>query len=198
MKKIIAISSLLCLATTICLAQQKKLQVAFNTNLVDANIATELSLSKNSTLYAAIGFGIGSVNAIYGHKYEDKSRHNIRATDVMMPEIFFAPYLNLQYRNYFLRASDTKNGDYTGNNTGMYLGARVKMFQPPVIVLRDDAKAIKENYSFGLTFGYQKALGIKRRLLVNANTGISTHANYNLSFFAFKPLLHTSVGYIIK
>ncbi|MGF1924833.1 MAG: hypothetical protein ACQUHE_11700 [Bacteroidia bacterium] len=165
---------------------------------MDANIATELSLTKSSTLYAAIGFGIGSVNAINGHKYEDKSRHNIRATDVVMPEIFFAPYVNLQYRNYFLRASDIRKGIYTDNNSGMYFGSRLKMYQPPVIVLRDDVKAIKDNYSFGLTFGYQKALGIKRRLLVNANTGISTHANYNLSFFAWKPLLHTSVGYIIK
>ena len=51
MKKIIAISSLLCLATTICLAQQKKLQVAFNTNLVDANIATELGLSKKQQMW---------------------------------------------------------------------------------------------------------------------------------------------------
>jgi hypothetical protein len=198
MKTIITLSFLFCLATTICLAQQKKLQIAFNTNLVDANIATELSLSKNSTLYAAIGFGIGSVNAINGNKYEDKSRHDIRNTDVAMPELFFAPYLNLQYRNYFLRASDIKKGIYTGNNSGMYFGSRLKMYQPPVIVLREDAKAIKENYSFGLTLGYQKALGLKRRLLLNANTGISTHANYTLSFFAFKPLFHTSVGYIIK
>ena len=80
----------------------------------------------------------------------------------------------------------------------MYFGSRLKMYQPPVIVLRDDAKAIKETYSFGLTLGYQKALGVKRRLLLNANTGISTHANYTLSFFAFKPLFHTSVGYILK
>ena len=198
MKKIITITSLLCLITTISLAQQKKLQVAFNTNLLDANIATEFSLSKNSTLYAAIGFGIGSVNAINGNKYEDKSRHHIRNTDVMMPEIFFAPYLNLQYRNYFLRAHDIKKSDYTGNNSGMYLGSRLKMYKPPVITLREDAKSIKENYSFGLILGYQKALGIKRRLLINANSGIGTHANYNLSFFAFKPLLHISVGYIIK
>ena len=198
MKKLIVISSLLCLATTIALAQQKKLQVIFNTNLVDANIATELSLSKNSTLYAAVGFGIGSVNAINGNKYEDKSRHDIRSTDVMMPEIFFAPYLHIQYRNYFLRARDIRKGYYTGNNSGMYLGSRLKMFKPPVIVLRDDAKSIKENYSFGLILGYQRALGNKRRLLINVNSGLSTHANYNLSFFAFKPLLHTSIGYVIK
>lgn len=81
----------MCLATTIPLAQQKNLQVAFNINLVDANFATELSLSKNSTLYAAIGFGIGSVSSINANKYEDKSRHHLRSTDVVMPEIFFAP-----------------------------------------------------------------------------------------------------------
>ena len=113
------------------MAQQKKLQIVFNTNLVDANIATELSLSKNSTLYAAVGFGIGSVNAINGNKYEDKSRHDIRSTDVMMPEIFFAPYLHIQYRNYFLRASDIRKGYYNGNNSGMYFGSRLKMFKPP-------------------------------------------------------------------
>jgi len=197
MKKIIAITSLLCLVTTISLAQQKKLQVAFNTNFLDANIATELSVSKSSTLYAAIGFGIGSVNSINSHKYEDKSRHQLRNTDVGMPEIFFSPYLNLQYRNYFLRAHDNKKGAYTGNNSGMYLGSRLKLYKPPVVVLRDDTKSIKENYSFGLTLGYQKALGIERRLIINVNTGISMHANYNLSFFAFKPLLHTSVGYMI-
>lgn len=198
MNKILAIISLLCLATTIALAQQKKLQVVFNTNLLDANIATELSLSKNSTLHTVIGFGIGSVNSINSHKYEDKSRHDIRNTDVGMPEIFFAPYLNIQYRNYFSRASDIKKGDYTGNNSGLYLGSRLKMYLPPVMVLREDAKSIKENYSFAIILGYQKAVGNKRRLLINVNSGLSTHANYNLSFFAFKPLLHTSVGYIIK
>lgn len=198
MNKILAITSILCLVTTISLAQQKKLQVVFNTNLVDANIATELSLSKSSTLYAAIGFGIGSVSSIYSNKYEDKSRHHLQNTDVVMPEIFFAPYLNIQYRNYFSRASNSKKGDYTGNNSGMYFGSRLKLYKSPVIVLRDDAKSIKENYSFGLIFGYQRALGIKKRLLINVNSGFSTHANYNLSFFAFKPLLHTSVGYLIK
>jgi hypothetical protein len=198
MKKIITISSLLFLVTTISFAQQKKLQVAFNINLLDANIATELCLSKNSTLYAAIGFGIGSVSSINKDMYEDKSRHGFRSTDVVMPEIFFAPYLNVQYRNYFSRAHNIKKGDYTDHNSGIYLGSRLKMYKPPVIVLRDDAKSIKENYSLGLILGYQKALGMKRRFLINANTGFSTHANYNLSFFAFKPLLHTSVGYIIK
>ncbi len=198
MNKIIAIASLLCLVTTISLAQQKKLQVVFNTNLVDANIATELSLSKNSTLYAAIGFGVGSVSSVNRNKYEDKSRHHWRSTDVVMPETFFASYLNIQYRNYFLRAQDIKKGDYTGNNSGMYLGSRLKIFNSPVVELRDDAKSIKESYTFGLILGYQKALGVKRRLLFNANTGFSTHANYNLSFFAFKPLFHTSVGYVIK
>ncbi len=198
MNKIIAIITLLCLATTISLAQQKKLQLVFNTNLVDANIATELSLSKNSTLYVAMGFGIGSVSSINSNKYEDKSRHHLRNTDVVMPEIFFTPYLNIQYRNYFSRTRDIKKGGYTGNNSGMYLGSRLKFYKSPVIVLRDDAKSIKENYSFGLILGYQKALGIKKRLLINANTGLSTHANYDLSFFAFKPLFHTSVGYVIK
>ncbi len=198
MNKILAITSLLCLITTISLAQQKKLQVVFNTNLLDANIATELSLSKNSTLYSAIGFGIGSVSSINSNKYEDKRRHGFRNTDVVIPEIFFTPYLHLQYRNYFLRARDSKKGNYTGNNSGTYLGSRLKIYAPPVIVLRDDTKSIKENYSLGLIIGRQKAFGTKRRFLLNTNIGMSTHANYNLSFFALKPLLHTSLGYIIK
>jgi hypothetical protein len=135
MKKITAICSLFCLVTTISLAQQKKLQLSFNINLIDANAAAEFTLSGNSTLYTAIGFGVGSVNSLNLNKYFDKSEHNKRGTDVVHPEIFLAPYFNIQYRNYFLRASNNRNGSYTGNNSGMYAGARLKMYAEPVIAM---------------------------------------------------------------
>ncbi len=182
----------------ISLAQQKKLQLSFNINPIDAHTAAEFSLSGNSILYTANGFGYGSVNSLSLDKYYVKSAQNGRSTDVVMPEIFFAPYLNIQYRNYFLKARDNNKGYYTGNNSGMYTGARLKMYTAPVIGMNVDVEAIRQNYMLGLMIGYQKALGVKRRFVFNTNTGISTHANYNLSFFGLKPMLYGSVGYIIK
>ncbi|KQC00840.1 hypothetical protein AQF98_09175 [Pedobacter sp. Hv1] len=180
------------------LAQQKKVQLSFNTNLIDAYAAAEINLSANSTLYTAIGFGAGSVSSIDLHKYFDKSKHNQRGTDVVLPDIFFAPYFNIQYRNYFARKSDERRGAYTGHNSGLYVGARLKMYTAPAFVLKEEVKPMKENYTLGAIFGYQKAVGAKRKLLFNINGGVSTHANYNLSFFAWKPMLHTSIGYILS
>lgn len=198
MNKIITLSSLLFLLSIGALAQQKKVQLSFNTNLIDAFAAAEINLSANSTLYTAIGFGAGSVSSIDLNKYFDKGKHNQRGTDVVMPDIFFAPYLNIQYRNYFARKSDERRGAYTGHNSGLYIGARLKMYAAPAFVLKEEVKPMKENYTLGAIFGYQKAMGSKRRLLFNINGGVSTHTNYNLSFFAWKPMLHTSIGYIIS
>ncbi|WP_316788279.1 hypothetical protein [Pedobacter frigoris] len=198
MKKIIALAFLLFLLTNTSSAQQKKLQLSFNTNVLDAHVATEFSLSGNSTFYTAIGFGYGSVSSLNLNKYYDKSAQEGRNSDVLKPEIYFSPYLNIQYRNYFLRARDNRKGDYTGNNSGMYAGARFKFYTAPVISMNEDVESIRQNYMFGLIIGYQKAVGAQRRLVLNANTGISTHANYNLSFFGFKPMLFGSVGYVIK
>ncbi|MES2652226.1 MAG: hypothetical protein V4663_10825 [Bacteroidota bacterium] len=198
MKKTIAITSLLCLITTISLAQRKKLQLSFNTNVLDAHVAAEFSLSENSTFYTAIGFGYESVGSLNLNKYYDKSAQGGRNSDVLRPEIFFAPYLNMQYRNYFLKTRDNRKGYYIGNNSGMYAGARLKLYTAPVISMNGGVEAIKQNYMLGLMIGYQKALGVQRRFIINANTGVSTHANYNLSFFRSKPMLHGSVGYVIK
>jgi hypothetical protein len=198
MKIITAFVSLWCLATTISFAQQKDVQLSININPVDAHAAAEFSLSPNGTLYAGIGFGYGSVSTISLNKYFGQSEHHKRNSDVVMPEIFFSPYVNIQYRNYFLRARDIRKGYYAANNSGMYIGARLKMYTAPVIVVKEDARPIKENYMFGLMIGYQKALGAKKRFIYNVNTGLSTHANYNLSFFGLQPVLYTSIGYVIK
>jgi len=192
------ISLLFCLITNISLAQRKKLQLSFNMNPIDALAAAEFSLSENSTLYTAIGFGYGSVGSLYLNNYYDKSMQKGRNSDVVLPEIYFAPYLNIQYRNYFLKAKHNRKGYYTGNNSGIYAGARLKMYTAPVITMNGDVEAVKQNYMFGLMIGYQKAVGVQKRFILNANTGVSTHANYNLSFFGYKPLLNGSVGYIIK
>jgi len=197
MKKMIAIFSLLCLITTISLAQRKNLQLSFNLNPIDSYVAGEFNLSNNSTLYTAIGFGYGSINSIYLNNYYDKSRHHTRNSDVAIPQIFFAPYINIQYRNYYLNDKDIKKGKYTGNNSGMYAGARFKTYTSPAIPT-NDVRSIKQNYMLGLMIGSQRAFGAKRRFLFNINSGISTHANYNLTFFVFKPMLHSSIGYVIK
>lgn len=198
MKKIIATLLLLFSSTNLLFAQQKKIQLSVGLNPLDAYTAAEFKLSENSTLYTAIGFGYGSVNAVNLYYYYHKSLQNRRNSDVSLPDIFFAPYLNIQYRNYFMKAKDNSKGYYTGNNSGMYIGARLKMFTAPVISLNEDVKGIKENYMLGLFMGNQKALGNKRRLVLNVNGGFSTHANYNLSFAVLKPMLHGSIGYIIK
>jgi len=198
MKKMIAIFSLLCSITTITLAQQKNLQLSFNLNPLDSYVVGEFGLSKNSTLYTAIGFGYGSVSSIHLNLYYDKSMHNKRNSDVVLPEIFFAPYLNIQYRNYFLKTSNTEQGRYTGNNSGMYIGARLKMYTSPVTAIKEDGMSIKQNYMFGFMFGHQKAFGSRKRFVYNSNMGVSRHANYNLSFSAVKFLAHASIGYVIK
>lgn len=198
MKKIIATLLLLFALTNLLFAQQKTIQLSLGLNPLDAYAAAEFKLSDYSTLYTTIGFGYGSVNAVNLYNYYHKNFQNRRNSDVSLPEIFFAPYLNIQYRNYYMRAKDNSKGDYTGNNSGMYIGARLKMFTAPVISLNDDVKGIKENYSLGLFIGNQKALGNKRRLVLNLNGGVSTHANYNLSFAVLKPMLHGSIAYIIK
>lgn len=197
MKKIY-LPLLCCLLSHMSMAQEKKLQLSVQANPVDATAAAEFGLSKSSTLYLGIGFGIGTINAIHLDQYFDKSENHDMNSDVVLPELFFAPYLNLQYRNYFLRARDQRKGYYSGNNSGMYLGARFKAYTAPVFGMNEQVARIRENYMFGLMVGYQKALGAQRRLLINMNTGLSTHANHDLSFFGFKPMLYASVGYIIK
>ena len=198
MKKIIAIFSLFCLVTASTSAQQKTLQLSFNFNPVDAYLTGEISLSKSSTLYTALGFGYGSISSIHLNRYYDKSMHNVRNSDVVLPEIFFAPYLNVQYRNYFLKNKNSKQGSYTGNNSGVYAGTRLKMYTAPLYALKEDGMRIKENYMLGLMIGNQKAFGARKRFVSNFNMGVSTHTNYNLSYSAVKFLMHGSIGYIIK
>jgi len=198
LKNIIATSILLVVSINILFAQQKTTQFSVGLNPLDAYTAAEFKLSENSTLYTAIGFGYGSVSSLNLYNYYHKCLQNRRNPDFVLPEIFFTPYLNIQYRNYFMKEKDNSKGYYTGNNSGMYIGARLKMFTAPVISLNEDVKGIKENYMLGLFMGNQKALGSKRRLFLNVNGGFSTHANYNLSFAVLKPMLHGSIGYIIK
>lgn len=198
MKKIIAISLCLCLFWTLSWAQRKNLQLSFNINPLDAVLAAEFGLSEKSTLYTGIGFGYGTVSAPDLNFYYDKSRRNGRNSDIGLPKIFFAPYLNVQYRNYFSKIKNKKEGYYTDNNSGMYFAARFKLFTSPLIPSKGDTKPIKENYMLGLMMGYQKVFGVKKRFMFNSNGGFSAHANYNLSFYVYKPMLYSSIGYIIK
>jgi hypothetical protein len=198
MNKIIVISSLFCLLANVALAQTKKLQLSFHINPIDASLAGEFSLSENSTLHTAVGFGYGSVNSVSLGNYYDKSMHNRRNSDVALPQIFFAPYVNIQYRNYFSKIKDMEKGKSTDNNSGAYAGVRLKVYGSPEIPTNEQARSIRRNYMLGLIIGNQKAFGFEKRFLFITNAGIGTHANYNLSFFAFKPLLHVSIGYVIK
>ena len=198
MKKLIALCSLFCLAATISVAQRKLLQSSFNISPLDAHAAAEFSLSENSTLYTAIGFGYGSVNGLHLNKYYDQGLQYGENSDIAVPQIFLAPYLNIQYRNYVFRRRENREGYYTGSNSGLYTGARLKMQTAPVLFMHEEERLIKQSYMLGVMFGWQKAVGSKRRFLLNANTGVSTHSNYNLSFFGFKPMLYGSVGYIVK
>jgi hypothetical protein len=198
MKKLIALCTLFCLAANISVAQRKLLQSSFNISPLDAHAAAEFSLSENSTLYTAIGFGYGSVNGLHLNKYYDQGLQYGENSDIPMPQIFLAPYLNIQYRNYLFRRRENSEGYYTGSNSGLYTGARLKMQTAPVLFMHDEERLIKQSYMLGVMFGWQKAVGSKRRFLLNANTGVSAHSNYNLSFFGFKPMLYGSVGYIVK
>ncbi len=198
MKKLIALYSLLCLTVTISLAQRKMLQSSFNISPLDAHAAAEFSLSENSTLYTAIGFGYGSVNGLHLNKFYKTGLQDKENQDIAVPEMFLAPYLNIQYRNYIFRRRENSEGYYTGSNSGLYTGARLKMQTSPVLFMHDEVKPIKQSYMLGVMFGWQKALGSKRRFLLNANTGVTAHSNYNLTFIGYKPMLYGSVGYIVK
>jgi len=198
MKKLIALCSLFCLAANISVAQRKLLQSSFNISPLDAHAAAEFSLSENSTLYTAIGFGYGSVNGLHLNKYYDQGLQYGENSDIAVPQIFLAPYLNIQYRNYVFRRRENREGYYTGSNSGLYTGARLKMQTAPVLFMHDEERLIKQSYMLGAMFGWQKAVGTKRRFLLNAHTGVTAHSNYNLSFFGYKAMLYGSVGYIVK
>lgn len=198
MKKLIALCSLFCLTVNISVAQRKLVQSSFNISPLDAHAAAEFSLSENSTLYTAIGFGYGSVNGLHLKKYYEKRLQDGENSDMFVPQMFLAPYVNIQYRNYLFRKRENSEGYYTGSNSGLYTGARLKMQSAPVLFMHEEERLIKQSYMLGVMFGWQKAVGNKRRFLLNANTGVSTHSNYNLSFFGFKPMLYGSVGYIVK
>ena len=198
MKQFLFFCSLLCLAASISVAQRKSLQSSFNISPLDAHAAAEFSLSENSTLYTATGFGYGSVNGLHLNKYYDQSLQYGENSDIPVPEIFLAPYLNIQYRNYIFRRRENSEGYYTGSNSGLYTGARLKLQTAPVLFILEEERLIKQSYMLGVMFGWQKAVGSKRRFLLNANTGITAHSNYNLTFFGYKPMLYGSVGYIVK
>ncbi|RZK15173.1 MAG: hypothetical protein EOO43_15420 [Flavobacterium sp.] len=198
MKQFIGLCSLFCLVTSISVAQQKSLQSSFNISPLDAHAAAEFSLSENSTLYTAIGFGYGSVNGLHLKKYYEKSFHHLENSDIPVPQMFLAPYLNIQYRNYLFRRRENSEGYYTGSNSGLYTGARLKMQTAPVLFMHDEERLIKQSYMLGAMFGWQKAIGTKRRFLLNAHTGVTAHSNYNLSFFGYKAMLYGSIGYIVK
>jgi hypothetical protein len=153
MKKLIALCTLFCLAANISVAQRKLLQSSFNISPLDAHAAAEFSLSENSTLYTAIGFGYGSVNGLHLNKYYDQGLQYGENSDIPMPQIFLAPYLNIQYRNYLFRRRENSEGYYTGSNSGLYTGARLKMQTAPVLFMHDEERLIKQSYMLGVMFG---------------------------------------------
>lgn len=84
MKKLIALCSLFFLAANISVAQRKLVQSSFNISPLDAHAAAEFSLSENSTLYTAIGFGYGSVNGLHLKKYYEKRLQDGENSDMFV------------------------------------------------------------------------------------------------------------------